>query len=199
MSKPTKDSYTPKKKKRKENSRLVFPSRYLIICEGIKTEPQYFGGLKNHMKKLYGDRIKIEVDIMGTGKNTTGILKKAKELVEAQSELNPYEKVWLVYDKDDFPKRNFNQVANWVNQRNNNGTNNNPQYNVAWSNECIELWFLLHYEYLSSQIKRKKYYKSLVLTFYNITRASTEKTILKYLVLCMKQEISSQLFIMQNS
>ncbi|MEJ8306546.1 RloB family protein [Saccharibacillus sacchari] len=32
---------------------------------------------------------------------------------------------------------------------------------VAWSNECIELWFLLHFSYLHTPISREAYYTKL--------------------------------------
>lgn len=31
------------------------------------------------------------------------------------------------------------------------------QYHVAWSNECIEFWFLLHFSYYTSNNHRTKY------------------------------------------
>ena len=34
-------------------------------------------------------------------------------------------------------------------------------YHALWSNECIELWFLLHFEYLQSNLHRDHYYPKL--------------------------------------
>lgn len=34
-------------------------------------------------------------------------------------------------------------------------------YNAIWSNECFELWFLLHFQYMDSAINRNKYYSKL--------------------------------------
>ena len=61
-----------RKNKRKENLRQMAPYRYLIVCEGGKTEPNYFEGIKKQVDKRFVDKldIKIEIDIEGTGKNT---------------------------------------------------------------------------------------------------------------------------------
>lgn len=63
--------------------------------------------------------------------------------------------VWCVYDKDSFPASDFNGVA----ARAENLSQDNPdlQYHVAWSNECIEFWFLLHFAYYTSNNHRTEY------------------------------------------
>ncbi|MBZ4647442.1 MAG: RloB protein, partial [Clostridia bacterium] len=38
------------KKKRKESIRERAPYRYLIVCEGGKTEPNYFEGIKRKVE-----------------------------------------------------------------------------------------------------------------------------------------------------
>ena len=51
-------------------------------------------------------------------------------------------KIYCVYDKDSFPAKDFNAVEYRVQQL--NRQNSDLQYFAAWSNECIEFWFLLH-------------------------------------------------------
>jgi hypothetical protein len=50
------------------------PSRryYLIVCEGEKTEPNYFESLKRKLP----DNIVKRISIQGVGKNTLSLLKK---------------------------------------------------------------------------------------------------------------------------
>lgn len=50
--------------------------------------------------------------------------------------------VWCVYDKDSFPAEHFNGVEERANSL--NKIKPELQYHAAWSNECIEFWFLLH-------------------------------------------------------
>lgn len=146
-----------KKKKRKIESIELAPYRYLLVCEGEKTEPLYFESFKKLVNKKYKDTIKVNrytIDILGTGRNTEDLVKYTEEAI--QRELNqgslPYGNVWVIFDKDDFSKAQFN---NAIYKSKNNG------YNVAWSNECIELWFILHFEYLNTAITRTQYIEKL--------------------------------------
>lgn len=111
----------------------------LIVCEGEKTEPNYF-------KKFEVSTVKIET--MGTGVNTINLVERAVQ------ELNTgkYEQVWCVFDKDDFPSNNFNRAVQ-IAENNNIG--------VAYSNESFELWYVLHFEYLSSNTGRRNYLQKL--------------------------------------
>lgn len=63
--------------------------------------------------------------------------------------------VWCVYDKDSFPAEHFNGVEERVNSL--NKINPELQYHAAWSNECIEFWFLLHFAYYTANNHRTEY------------------------------------------
>lgn len=63
--------------------------------------------------------------------------------------------IWCVYDRDSFPAGDFNGVvsrAETLNQQ-----NQELQYHCAWSNECIEFWFLLHFAYYTANNHRTEY------------------------------------------
>lgn len=66
--------------------------------------------------------------------------------------------VWLVYDKDDFPPDRFDTTQYETERLSNEGE---IGFHVAWSNQCIEYWFLLHFENLQSDIKREDYLRKL--------------------------------------
>ena len=63
-----------------------------------------------------------------------------------------YGKVFVTFDKDDFSKVDFNDAVRMC---------ENKGYIALWSNECFELWFLLHFNYLDTAITRKEYYVKL--------------------------------------
>lgn len=63
--------------------------------------------------------------------------------------------IWCVYDKDSFPAKDFNGVAERVDGL--NLENPDLQYHAAWSNECIEFWFILHFAYYTSNNHRSEY------------------------------------------
>ncbi|KJS87014.1 MAG: hypothetical protein JM58_05755 [Peptococcaceae bacterium BICA1-8] len=139
-----------RKLKRKENIRQMAPYRYLIVCEGKKTEPNYFEGIKQRIEIKYKDKIdvrkKIELEIEGTGRNTQDLVNYTLEIRSLSK--NIYGNVWVVFDKDDFSEEQFNNAINRANEN---------DIRVAWSNEAIELWFFLHFEYLDAAINRHQY------------------------------------------
>jgi len=76
--------------KRKINSKI------LIICEGKKTEPIYFRGLKDHFR-LNG----VNIEITGEGVNPRKIVKRAKDFYYREKKSgDSYDKVYCVFDKD---------------------------------------------------------------------------------------------------
>jgi hypothetical protein len=142
----------------KKKEILIQPQYHLIVSEGTKTEPQYFDGIKRKIINRYGnDRIHIETT--GTGRNTLSLLDYAQKLVRENN--NPIRHVWLVYDQDSFPADNFDNTAFKCDELTKSNNGNYPDdfisYHALWSNQCIEIWFLLHFEYYQSDIYRDEY------------------------------------------
>ncbi|TAF30956.1 MAG: RloB domain-containing protein [Oscillatoriales cyanobacterium] len=126
---------------RKDKSRRWF----LIVCEGEKTEPNYF-------KKFSVDARVINLDIKGEGKNTRSLVEKAIEL-KNKSEYDGSDRFWCVLDRD-------------INGKNSNDAQNfnaamtlakNNEIKVAYSNDAFELWYLLHFHFYNTGISRKDY------------------------------------------
>jgi hypothetical protein len=140
-----------KKRKTEFKSKRKF---YLIVCEGEKTEPNYFESLKESLPKGVLELTNIDID--GTGKNTLSIIDEAKKLKKKYEEkyLRKIDNVWAIFDKDSFPSLNFNNAIN-------KGENSRPKINCAWTNEAFELWYLLHFNYYNTGIPREQYQKLL--------------------------------------
>jgi hypothetical protein len=128
----------------------IRPEYNIIVTEGTKTEPYYFEGFQEKINEKYRGR--VDVRIYGEGRNTLSLLKKAVEYVRNSG--NVIKHVWIVYDKDDFSDENFNETAFHCAGL----SNNNITYHAIWSNECVELWFLLHFEYFNRKVNRACYY-----------------------------------------
>lgn len=65
-------------RKDKLKSKKQAPANYLIVCEGKKTEPSYFRGLKKKINEKYGNKVDVlipDIEVKGTGMNTTSIVK----------------------------------------------------------------------------------------------------------------------------
>ena len=140
-------------KKRIDREIKIQPEYHLIVTEGTNTEPQYFLSIKEVINRQY--RGKIQLDIYGEGDNTLSLFEKAKKRVSENP--NIYKHVWIVYDTDDFPADHINRAAELCVQN----TTADTQYHAVWSNQCIELWFLLHFSYFRSDIHRMEYWPKL--------------------------------------
>lgn len=125
---------------RKINTREV-KQRFLIVCEGAKTEPNYFNSFRV-------PKDVIQIDIKGVGENPSKLVESAKELNTQED----YDRVWCVFDRDAWPVQDFN---NAIQNAKNQG------FQVAYSNEAFELWYVLHFEFLNTGIPRSDYCKKL--------------------------------------
>ncbi|MGL5981061.1 MAG: RloB family protein [Phocaeicola sp.] len=129
-------------KKRKENTRTKIV-RFLIVCEGACTEPNYFQAL---VKDRYSE-VRDE-KIIGEGRSTCALVKRTlqiKEELERKRQL-PFDRVWVVFDKDDF--QDFNEAIKLA---------ESYSFNCAWTNEAFELWYFLHFQFMDSSICRHDY------------------------------------------
>lgn len=131
-----------KKRKVATRDKIV---RFLIVCEGERTEPNYF---KELVKDKYSE-VRSE-EIVGEGRSTCALVKKTEEIraqLEYQRQLK-FDRVWVVFDKDDF--QDFNEAIALAERKG---------YKAGWTNEAFELWYLLHFVYLDSAISRADYVK----------------------------------------
>ena len=141
------------KKKRRQQYLELKEYRYYIFCEGEQTEPQYFAGFKRLIEDnpIYKDMVLIEIESCAA--ETMRVIGMAERYVEK----NNIQKgqIWCVYDKDSFPAEHFNGVIERAGMLN----KDNPelQYRAAWSNECIEFWFILHFAYYTANNHRTEY------------------------------------------
>lgn len=65
--------------------------------------------------------------------------------------------VWIVYDTDDFPADHIDRVLQLCVENSTEETT----FHAVWSNQCIELWFLLHFSFMQSDIHRTEYWPKL--------------------------------------
>lgn len=129
---------------------------YLIFTEGKKTEPYYFEGLKAAIEK--NNHREILIEIVGVGEATIKLLDFAEEFIEKYNIQKA--EIWLVTDKDDFPDHQFNTLVQQCQKRNLKEYQNN-YWHCAWSNECFELWFILHFSFYSVAVSREEYFRIL--------------------------------------
>lgn len=143
------------KKEKEIEVRHTAPPYMYIFSEGTKTEPYYIKGIVNAVNEKYREiGLKDRIKFKGTGRNTLSLLEYARRTVE--KEFQQANQVWLMYDKDDFPQDSFDNTQHSAENR-----QDIRKYCVVWSNECIELWFVLHFQEMNSNLNRDEYYKIL--------------------------------------
>ena len=88
----------------------------------------------------------LTVKIQRVGKDTKSVVEKAKELKKG------FDETWVVFDKDDFEDCTFDNSIQSARC---------SKIKVAYSNECFELWYILHFEFLNTAIPRTDYFSKL--------------------------------------
>jgi len=138
--------------KRKINSRGYSPrkletkkpkERFLIVCEGSKTEPNYFRSFRVP---------RDVVEVHGLGEDPSTLVRSATDLKNKDGD--DYDQIWCVFDRDSWTLENFNNARSSATSQG---------FRVAYSNEAFELWYILHFEYLNTGIPRKDYIHKLSL------------------------------------
>lgn len=116
--------------------------RFLIVCEGEKTEPNYFKAFTERWSEVK------EVNVKGCGCSTCHLINEAKKIQEnlERKRQVSFDRVWLVFDKDEFT--DFNKAIAEAKKE---------KMKCAWSNEAFELWYVLHFQYLDTGVDRKQY------------------------------------------
>lgn len=142
---------------RPKKLRVILPERHLFVTEGTKTEPNYLNGLIDLICERYGSSVRKQFDIIGESVNTLNLLQKAEAYQHNVSD--GYQHVWIIYDKDDFPADAFDNTMSRCDALNKRfqSEGRDTTFHAIWSNQCIELWFVLHFAYLQSDIDRSQY------------------------------------------
>ena len=128
---------------------------FLIVCEDESTEPCYFNKVfKEEFEKILPkDTIRIET--VGTGQNSVSVVKKAisERVIRTEIIQKDIDHVWAVFDKDDLDqnettRKRFEDAFTLAREN---------AVKIAYSNECFELWLLLHFVNVShaTHIPRK--------------------------------------------
>lgn len=138
-------NHLAKRERTKEKKRSIETKEvrvyFLIVCEGEKTEPNYFKSFKTNIKSFV-----YTIDTLGEGSNTKDLVKRTVKYRDKSSQ--EYDSVWVVFDKDSFSPNNFNGAIELA---------ENNDIKVGWSNEAFELWYLLHFQYRNTYMYRDDY------------------------------------------
>lgn len=142
----------------------------LLICEGTKTEPNFFAAFRDDKNKcrVEGEIIILpkptlaqeDIEVQQNRGNTVRRTRAIKTVDDNEqpvvfpgpqplnwvnagiNSLDTFEEVWCVFDKDDHPTRK--DAFELAEEQHMIGKN----IRIAFSSRCIEYYFLLHFEYI---------------------------------------------------
>jgi hypothetical protein len=109
--------------------------RFLIVCEGAQTEPNYFRGF--HVAGL----------VIKTAHSTA----RGRQLIEDAERLradDDFDQVWCVFDRDELTFQQIDEAFQHARRM---------RIGVAFSNQSFELWLLLHFDHHNTPIARHEY------------------------------------------
>jgi len=115
--------------------------RVLIVCEGLKTEPNYLSELIDGLKL---NSANVEVD-GSCGSSPVSIVKYAKKRYsEEKKKGDAFDRVFCVFDKDSHA--HYEQPLNEI-------SNSKPKnvFQAINSVPCFEYWLLLHFKFTTKQ------------------------------------------------
>lgn len=115
--------------------------RVLVVCEG-ETEVSYFQEAREHYKL---NALDVEINNKGTS-DPKNIVAFAKNLfTKARNEGNPFDLVFLVFDKDNADR--YNAAVQAIASSKPKNT-----FFAIGSVPCFEYWLLLHFKYSTSHL-----------------------------------------------
>lgn len=111
--------------------------KVLIVCEGEKTEPNYFNEQVNHYKL---NSANVAVD-GSCGSSPKSVFERAKELAQIEeSRGDAYDRVYCVFDKDSHSS--YAQTLVDIDSH-----KSCSKFLAVTSVPCFEYWLLLHFQY----------------------------------------------------
>ena len=122
------------------------PNLFFVFYGGEVTERKYFAGLRTDLASKAKDKSQFVhlKFVKGTpGQMVQSVLKELHARQQESTADSHKDIVWIVFDKDDFD--NYSSAVSSAHQ---------ADIKVAYSNECFELWLLLHFQEQKLQIKR---------------------------------------------
>ena len=140
---------TKKSLSRTKYSRLP-RERILIVCEGEKTEVNYFEAIRR-FHRLSSTHICVTYSQLGTSPRK--ILESAKECCKNRD--NKFDSVFCVFDRDDH-KDFKNAIVECHDIKIKNDLNKRMIFRAIPSVPSFEIWFLMHFRQVTSEIEREK-------------------------------------------
>ena len=116
---------------------------YVIVCEGTKTEPNYF---KQFKTKYRYNNLNIKMPDSGST-DPKSLVRFAREQIKTKEwilDLKNGDAIWCVFDCDENTDEAISQACNIAKN----------DVKICFSNPSFEIWYLLHYELIVTRLER---------------------------------------------
>ncbi len=146
--------HTQKNSFKRKKQKLIPAKPVFIFCNGEQTEKNYFEALKSDLRLEHAN-----IKVIPSNHNRESLIKEIVSILKNKG----YQKkdfttidVFAVFDVDALPKGNNNASALELQANKAQLLCKTHKFKAIISNECFELWFLLHYDYHDSHLHRDK-------------------------------------------
>lgn len=154
---------SPKERQRRDlarkQNRRAGHERILIVCEGSKTEPHYFGEIRA-AHRLHTANVVVQPSQLGTA--PLQVVQHARNLFangDKHRHIQPraFEQVFAVFDRDEHPSYfDALHLAASLDGSLRNDARQPVRFRAIASVPSFELWLLLHYEDIRAPIDRQE-------------------------------------------
>ncbi|TAE58102.1 MAG: RloB domain-containing protein, partial [Nostocales cyanobacterium] len=138
-----------RKLERSQPSRKI-TQKILIACEGSKTEPIYFNSIRNDLRSPTLEIIVLPPQKKTDPGNIIERLIAERQQMRNEKRWTTNDAAWAVFDGDEHIERSQENWYKAINRA------NSQKINLAITNPCFELWYLIHFQDHLSQINRDK-------------------------------------------
>ncbi|MGR6431060.1 RloB family protein [Rhizobium sp. PAMB 3174] len=148
--------------------------RMLIVCEGEKTEVNYFEAIRREKRLPNAD---IEVVPSDYGTSPLDIVEYA---IDRFNESQAFDRVYVVFDRDDHASyHNALSKADATHRKLRNDEGNLVPFTSVPSVPNFELWILLHFRDVLAPIHRNEVYAALRRAEFYPTYVKNSKTVFR--------------------
>ena len=143
-----------RKLERRQPTRKI-TQKILIACEGSKTEPIYFNSIRNELRSSTLEIIVLDNQGKTDPGNIIEILIEKRQQMKNEKRWTTNDAAWAVFDGDEHIEKSRKSWETAINRA------NSQKINLAITNPCFELWYLIHFQDHFAEINRDKLVKLL--------------------------------------
>ncbi|MBD2298907.1 RloB domain-containing protein [Nostoc sp. FACHB-190] len=129
--------------------------KILIACEGSKTEPIYFDSIRNDLRLPTLKIIVLRHQGKTDPRSIIERLIEERQQMKDNQEWTKDDHAWAVFDGDEHIEKSRDKWQSAISRA------KSQKINLAITNPCFELWYLLHFQDNLSQVTRDKLVKLL--------------------------------------